>query len=374
MLRSPWASALATTFLLSFSLYSTQAQNFKAPSERTEPLEPIQEIVYAPQPIPGGDQTQFEWDNQDQIKMPVGFERWTPGPIPNPESIVTEGAGWFYCNNLSPIDINVTYPNMGFRAIDIEVEQWNPPVFSAVFVQNTGIYEVDDSFVMVAHEDDIRDWLFNGEWIGWRIVDLEVADDKGHFDEEAEIHEIGFLSKIIAVLIVPNEGNQYTPEWDFVVHATPLELNAFTASFTGNVRTIDNEISFNDYDNYLHTADHHENIVFSQIMVSDEGIEHVETAIFQFTTPLNLWALEQEGWQLIDSEKNIPLTYEDFPEVYGEYTGVFVQKPNLTEFYDAVNGYSLDPYYSLDDKRMIDLELVPDGGSFLLDEVYLLYD
>ena len=370
MLRLCLASALAATFLLAVCLPSTQAQNLKTPTERDEPTEPIQEFIYDPQPILEEDGIPFEWDNELELKIPVGFERWTPGPIPNPESIVTGGAGWFYCNNLSPIDINITYPNMGFRAIDIEVEQWNPPVFSAVFVQNTDIYEVDESWVMVGPENEIRDWLFNGEWIGWRVVDLEVAYSKG----PTQGNEVLFLPDEIAVLIVPNEGNQYTPEWDFVVHATPIELLQFQETFSGDVRIIDNEISFDDVDENLHTADHLENVVYSQILVSDEGIEHVETAIFQFTTALDLWALEQEGWQLIDSEKNIPLMYEDFPEYHGEYTGVFVQKPNSTEFYDAVNGYSLDPYNTLDPKRMIDLELVPDGGSFLLDEVYLLHN
>ena len=111
----------------------------------------------------------------------------------------------------------------------------------------------------------------------------------------------------------------------------------------------------------------------SQIMVSDDGVEQVETTQFQYSTTLELWALEQQGWQLIDSERNIPLMYVHYPENYGLYTGLFVQMPNSTEFYQDVNGYSVDPFYNLEDKRMIDLELVPDGGSFLLDEVFLLY-
>jgi hypothetical protein len=374
MLRLSLATALAATFLLSFSLNSTQAQNLRTTVQRTDPGDGPSELVQNPDPILD-DGIPLPGDGGLELKMAVGFERWLPEAPPNPDTIITEGAGWFYCNNLSPIDLNITFPSMGFRAIDIEVEQWDPvPVFSAVFVQNTGKFEVADSFVMVAPEQDIRDWLFGGEWTGYRIIDLEVHRSHGYVDLEADPVEITILSDEIAVLIVPNEGNQYTPEWDFVVHATPIELLGFQDSFAGDVRIIDNEISFDAPGNFEHDGEFLQDVVYSQIMVADEGVEHVETSIFQYTTPLELWALEQEGWQLIDSERNIPMMSEDFPEYYGAFTGVFVQKPNTTEFYEELNGYTDEPEYTTESKRMIDLELVPDGGSFLLDELYLLYN
>lgn len=376
MLRLPLASALVTALLLTGSLYSTQAQTFKRSTERTDPSNPPSELVDNPNPVLDGDDTPIDWDNEAEIKIAAGFERWTPEPPPYADTITTEGAGWFYRNNLTQLELNVVYPSMGFRAVDIEVEEWagTNTTFSAVFVQNTGKFEVAESVVFVASEADIRDWLFGGEWSGYRIIDLEVDERQGSVDLDADFVEITGFHSDIAVLVVPNEGHQYTPEWDFVVHATPIELLSFQDSFSGDVRVIDNEISFAAPDNYLHVAENLEDVVYSQIMVSDEGIEHVETAIFQYTTPLNLWALQQEGWQLIDSERNIPLMSEDFPEYYGTFTGVFVQKPNLTEFYEQLNGYSDEEQYTLESKRMIDLELVPDGGSFLLDELYLLYD
>jgi len=375
MLRLSLASALAATFLFAVSLSSAPAQLLRSDSNRDQTDPAPGNLVHNPTPTKDGED-QIPSGGGLEIKTAVGFERWLPQAPPSSDTIVTMGEGWFYRNNLTMLEINVVYPTMGFRAIDIEVEEWNgtESIFSAVFVENTGKFEVAESYVMVGPEEDIRDWLFGGEWSNYRAIDLEVDYSHGYLDLDTEPVEITALSNVIAVLIVPNEGNQYTPEWDFIVHATPIELLTFQDSFAGAVRVIDNEVSFNAPDNYLHDADHLQDVVYSQIMVSNEGIEHVETAIFQYTTGFDLWMLQQEGWQLIDSERNIPLMYEDFPEYCGLYTGVFVQKPNSTEFYEELNGYTDEPEYTTEDKRMIDLELVPDDGSFLLDELYLLYN
>lgn len=311
-----------------------------------------------------------------QLKIPVGFERWTPGPIPNPETLVTLGTGWFRQNNLTLDDINTGYPALGFRAFDIEVEQWGEdPRFSAVFVQNTGIFEAGHWFVAVGTESDIRYHLNEGQWQNYRMMDLEVHQYHptplgGGKDTPEEVTQ---FDPMIAVLLVTNEGNQYTEEWDFIVYATPIDLLAFESSFIGEVRMIDNEISLDDTINHANEGESLQHVVFSQIMVSDEGSEHLETAVFQFDSILSLWALERQDWQLIDSERNIPLMPNQFPEQFSTFTGVFVQKPNNVEFLPNEDSYSNLPIWSTDNKRMIDLELEPfdNKAGFRLDELFL---
>ncbi|HSG72326.1 MAG TPA: hypothetical protein VLA12_18055, partial [Planctomycetaceae bacterium] len=146
-------------------------------------------------------------------------------------------------------------------------------------------------------------------------------------------------------------------------------------NFEGNTRVIDNEISLDSPIEYANDSEHWQNVVYSQILVSDEGIEHIETSLFQFSSAIDLMVLQDQGWQLIDSERNIPLMVNHYAEWCGAFTGVFVQKDNLVEFYPDVNTYSNFPSYSTDEKRMIDLELIPADGDvpFTVDETYLQY-
>jgi len=313
-----------------------------------------------------------------ELKIPVGLERWLPGPIPNPETFVTLGTGWFRQSNLTLDNINIDYPAIGFRAFDIEVEQWGEdPRFSAVFVQNTGSFESAHWFVTVGTEAEIRNQLFDGQWQNYRMMDLEVQTYHPSPPESGKgvPEEVTTFDPEICALLVMNEGNQYTPEWDFVVYATPIQLLIFQETFTKDVRIIDNEISLDDTIEHSNEGEYLQDVVYSQIMVSSSGSENIETSIFQFDSILSLWALQREGWQLIDSERNIPLMANQFPEIYSTFTGVFVQKPNSVEFSPNEDNYSVLPIWTTDDKRMIDLELQPHNNKsgFRLDELFLLH-
>lgn len=331
---------------------------------------PLTILASPPDELPGG--------GGMGLKIPVGLERWLPGPVPNAETIMTGGVGWFRQNNLSLETINVLYPAMGYRAFDVEVESWGEdPRFSAVFVQNTGNFEAMHWFVTIGTEEEIRYQLFEGQWQNYRMMDLEVRQyhnsppDLG-IDAPEEVTQ---FEPEICALLVTNEGNQFTPEWDFVVYATPIELMLMEDSFTGAVRPIDIEISLQGTIESSNEGENLQNVVYSQIMVSNEGFEQIDTAIFQFDSILSLQALERDGWQLIDSERNIPLMPNHFPKVFSTFTGVFVRKNNLVEMLPNEDSYSNFAMWSTDDKRMIDLELTPHNNKsgFLLDELFLLY-
>lgn len=313
-----------------------------------------------------------------ELKIPVGLERWLPGPIPNAETIMTGGAGWFRQNNLTLDDINIGYPAIGYRAFDIEVERWgDDPRFSAVFVQNSGNFEAGHWFVTIGTEEEIRYQLFDGQWQNYRMMDLEVHQyhtSQPLLGKDAP-KEVTLFDPEICALLVSNEGQQFTPEWDFIVYATPLQLMFWEESFVGNTRPIDNEISLNAPIESSNLGEELQKVVFSQIMVSNEGCEQVETTMLQFESVLSLQAYEQAGWQLIDSERNIPLMANQFPKAYSTFNGIFVRKNNQADFRPNENSYSNFPSWSTDEMRMIDLELKPDAKKigFVLDELFLMH-
>ena len=109
------------------------------------------------------------------------------------ERLDSTPSGWFWLHGVTAAEITEAVESANLRLIDLEIQSTAPLLFSAVFVQNSGVHASAWWWYYGISFNDIGVFLEQNQA---RLIDIE-RDDTGKF----------------AVIMVPNTGAQAKAWW-----------------------------------------------------------------------------------------------------------------------------------------------------------------